>query len=181
MLEHRVCGALRTSPAVLLGNLKGVSFSAGQLSVQQDRQGIEDLQMILTQQFDGPIYRDFLMRRWVNLMGEFGELKPDDRDTLLYPTIRLRSYQILDKAKMISSLLEAWNAGAITYSELRSELGMSGADANEVIAQWQEDRRRLGLPDVPTSGAAQASGPSDDDKDDDSDDDDKKDDDDGDA
>ena len=149
MLERRVCAALRTTPATLLGDYTSLSFSAGQLGHLQERQAIEDRQMILCGQFYGPVFRDFLMARWQRLMGEFSELMPDDLEALLYPTVRLRRYQILDKGRLVKPMLDAWERGLMTYPELRAELGFSGADADEVIEEWKENRKALGLPETP--------------------------------
>ena len=55
MLERRVCAALRTTPATLLGDYAALSFSAGQLGVIQERQSFRDRQMILSHQFYGPV------------------------------------------------------------------------------------------------------------------------------
>ena len=60
MLERRVCAALRTSPATLLGDYKALSFSGGQLAHLQERQAIEDRQMMLANQFYAPIFKDWL-------------------------------------------------------------------------------------------------------------------------
>ena len=51
MEERRVCGALRVTPATLLGDYKSVSYSGGQLGHMQERQGIEDYQSMLIDQF----------------------------------------------------------------------------------------------------------------------------------
>ena len=154
MLERRVCGALRVTPATLLGDYKAVSYSGGQLGHMQERQSIEDFQMMLTDQVYGPVYERFLADRWMRLMSEFHELKPDDMQALLYPNIMLRRYQVLEKGKIIKPLLEAWNSGAITYPELRAELGFLGANIDEVMEEWKENRIAMGLPDVPSQGMA---------------------------
>ena len=153
MLERRVCAALRTTPATLLGDYSSLSFSAGQLGHLQERQAIEDRQMILRGQFYEPCYRDFLMARWVPLVAKFSEIDPmEDLDALLYPAIKLRKYQILDKARLVKSLKEAWEAGLLTWAEVREELGFIADSPDETIGEWKEDRRRLGLPESPTQG-----------------------------
>ena len=162
MLERRVCAALRTTPATLLGDYAGLSFSGGQLGVIQERQAIRDRQMILSQQFYGPVFRDFLMARWVRLMGEHPELMPADLEALLYPTVRLKPYEILDKAKIIKSVLEGFAAGAMTYAEMRAELALSTDDIDEVISEWKSDRKKLGLPETPAQGGAKMPGDKDD-------------------
>ena len=114
---------------------------------------------------------------------------PADLDALLYPTIGLREYQVLDPARLVTPLMTAWEKGLMTYSEVRSMLGYSGANADDVIEQWKEDRRKLGLSESPDSGSigtaappgAEKGGDEDEDKDDDSDDEDEEDDDDDDA
>ena len=154
MLERRVCAALRTTPATLLGDYAALSFSAGQLGVIQERQSIRDRQMILSHQFYGPVFRDFLMSRWVRLMGEHSEVTPDDLESLLYPVVRLKPYEILDKAKIIKGVLEGFAAGAMTYAEMRGELALSTDDIDEVISEWKADRAKLGLPETPAQGGA---------------------------
>ena len=162
MLERRISAALRTSPATLLGDYKGLSFSAGQLAHLQERQAIEDRQMMLAHQYYGPIYRDFLMSRWVKIVSLFPELKPADLDALLYPSVLLKKYQILDKAKMTKPILDAWGAGMLTYAEARQELGFVGADVDATIAEWKENRRALGLPEKPSEGGGMSEPPGDD-------------------
>ena len=73
MLERRVCAALRASPATLLGDYKGVSFSGGQLAHVQERQAIEDRQMMLADQFYAPIYKDWFLEptRWMKFVSMF--------------------------------------------------------------------------------------------------------------
>ena len=39
---------------------------------------------------------------------------PADFDALMYPTIGMRKYQILDKGRMIKPVLDAWNQGLMT-------------------------------------------------------------------
>ena len=154
MLARFVCSALRVTPATLLGDYKGISFSAGQLAHQQERQGIEDLQMILTQQLYQPVFAAFLNARWVKMNAEFSELTPDDLPALLYPSVMLRRYAILDKAKTVGPILEAWNAGMMTFPEVRAELGMSGADVQSLIEEWKANRKSLGLSETPAAGGA---------------------------
>ena len=100
-------------------------------------------------------------------------------EALLYPTVRMKPYEILDKAKIIKGVLEGFAAGAMTYAEMRGELALSTDDVDEVIAEWKADRAKLGLPETPAQGGANMPG----DKDDPDEDDDKgkKDDDDDDA
>ena len=68
-------------------------------------------------------------------------------DALLYPSIVLRKYQVLDKGKLVKPILEAWAAGAMTYAEMRAELGYTGANVDEVISEWKADRKALGMPE----------------------------------
>ena len=179
MAERRVCGALRVTPATLLGDYKAISFSGGQLGHMQERQGIEDYQMLMVNQFYGPIFYRFLADRWVRYMMEFPELHPADMKALIYPTIMLRRYQVLEKGKLIKPVLEAWEAGIMTYSEVRAELGFLGANIDEVMEEWKENRRAMGLPDVPSAGGSgmmgkkegAGDGDSDDDEEDEEDDD----------
>ena len=180
MLERRVCAALRTSPATLLGDYKAISFSGGQLAHIHERQAIEDRQMMLANQFYAPVYKDWLSARWLAFVMMFPAVDPADMDALLYPQFRLRKYQILDKAKMVKPIMDAWGAGLITYAEARQELGFVGVDVDTTIAEWKEDRKKLGLPETPSEGGGMAEPPGSDkdEPDDDDDDDDKKDDDD---
>ena len=177
MLERRVCAALRTTPATLLGDYKALSFSGGQLGHLQERQAVEDRQMVLAMQFYRPVFSDFLMARWMRLITMFSALVPDDLALLRWPTFALRKYQVLDKGRLVTPILTAWEKGAMTYPEMRAELGLSGANVEETIEEWKENRRMLGLPETPdTSSAAPVEDDEpideDDDEDDDTDDDD---------
>ena len=182
-----IAGALRATPATLYGDYKSLSFSGGQLAHMQERQAIEDRQMILCNQFFTPIFADWLRGRWMNVVREFPEIEPmEDFDTLLYPTIVLRKYAILDKGRLVKPIMEAFSQGLMDYSECRAELGYSGVDGEQTIEQWKEDRKALGLPESPTqANGGKVPGESDDDDDDDDDSDeegdgkDSKDDDDG--
>ena len=167
MLERRVCAALRTSPATLLGDYKALSFSGGQLAHMQERQAIEDRQMMLANQFYAPIFKDWLTSRWLQFVSLFPALMPADLEALMYPQFRLRKYQVLDKSKMTKPILDAWAAGLLTYAEARQELGFVGVDVDATIAEWKEDRKKLGLPDTPNGGGMGEGPPGkDDDKDD---------------
>ena len=175
-LERRVCSSLRISPATLLGDYGGVSFSAVQGLNLQDREAVLDMQYVLAKQFYEPIYRDRFNRSMVTLQGMFPELETEDFDLLRFPEIVARSYMIVDKQRLIRPLLEQFEAGMVTYAELRDELGYLASDPDAVIEQWKEDRRKLGLPEHPTRpGAPNAGGgssePPDDDDDRDGDDD----------
>ena len=84
----------------------------------------------------------------------FPEIDPaNDLDALMYPQFRLKRYQVLELSKMIKPLLEAWQAGMLTYAEMRQHLGFIGADVDGTISEWKEDRKRLGLPETPDSGS----------------------------
>jgi len=153
MLIMRVCGALRVTPSTLFGDYTQFSFSSGQLAHQQERQGIEDEQQVLTDQFYPVIFRDFLLARWVGYIGEFPGLMPDDLKLLgAARRFVLRKYQVIDKGRLIGPILKSFEAGVLTYDEVRAELGYAGANADEVIEQWKADRRALGLPESPTTG-----------------------------
>ena len=149
MLERRVCAALRTTPATLLGDYRALSFSAGQLGHLQERQAVEDRQMILSMQFYGPIYKDWLSSRWFSLVRMFGELMPADMESLLYPSFRLRKYAILDRSKVINMIKDSYNMGLMTWSEARDELGLVSENADEIAEEWKADRERFGLPETP--------------------------------
>ena len=174
MLMQIVASSLRVSPATLFGNYKAISFSAGQLAALVERQTIEDRQMILAQQFYAPIYKDWFSARWMSLVGMFREIEPTDMQALLYPTVGMRKYQVLDKGRLVKPVLEAWAQGLMTYPEMRAELGYPSANVDDVIEQWKEDRRKLGLPETPDSGSmgGPPPGADGDDKDDDADEDD---------
>ena len=186
MLERRVCAALRTTPATLLGDYKALSFSGGQLGHMQERQAIEDRQMILSMQFYTPVYSGFFLDRWLPMQSMFSQLTPDDFKLLGWPAFVLRNYPIVDKTKLVAPILMAWEKGAMTYPEMRRELGWSGVNVEETIEEWKENRRMLGLPETPSQGGPAFGGddePLDDDDDgnDDNDDDEESDDDDGDS
>lgn len=179
-LEHRACAALRISPATLLAELKAVSFSAGQLNAAQERATVEELQLDLTTQYVGRVWFNFFGGRWIELLKRFPEVTPEDRAALTWPKHMLRRYQVLDKAKMIPGILAAFERGALTYAEMRAELGMSGADADAIIAQWLEDREALkpGMSDKMADLVNKAggnAGPKDDDDDDDDEEDEEED------
>ena len=172
MVLRLIAAGLRTSPATLYGDYGSLSFSAGQLAHIQERQAIEDRQMVLCGQFYQPIYRDWLLGKWQGVVGEFPEIDPmADLDPLLYPAIKLKKYQILDKGRLVKPLLEAWNQGIYTYAEVREELGEMAENADEIIEQWKADRAALGLPESPQQGGGMMPGESDDDDEDDQDDD----------
>lgn len=171
MLERRVCAALRTTPATLLGDYKALSFSAGQLGHLQESQAIADRQMMLASQFYAPVYKDWLTEHWLGFMAMFPAVTPLDFDALMYPEFRLRKYQVLDKAKMTKPILDAWEAGLHTYAEARQELGFIGVDVDATIEEWKEDRKKLGLPETPAAnGGGMPPGDGADDSDDDDED-----------
>ena len=152
MLEHRVCAGLRTTPATLLGKYSELSFSGGQLMNLQEREAVEDDQMMLGDQFYSHVFYGYLVARWMRLMMMFTELLPDDLALLGGPIFRLRKYQVLDKGRLVKPIMEAWEKGLMTYAEARSELGFIGVNVDDVIAEWKENRRALGLPEVPSEG-----------------------------
>ena len=53
---------------------------------------------------------------------------------------------------------------------MRAELGYSGANVDDVIEEWKENRRKLGLPETPDSASMAAAAPGPGDEDDDPDD-----------
>ena len=131
---------------------------------------------MLTDQYYPVVFSDFLVARWQRYSVEFTQLKADDMPLLRWPTeFRLRKYQVLDKGRLVRPVLEAYEAGVMTYAELRDELGYGGHNPDEVIAEWKENRRAQGLPEVPATGGG---GKVDDDPDDDPDEKDKDDEDD---
>ena len=174
MLERRVCAALRTTPATLLGDYKSLSFSGGQLGHLQERQAIEDRQMILAMQFYGPIYKDWLSSRW---------LAPDD-DVRRIAAGRHGCAALSDvpaaevsdsrpQSKIINMIKESYNLGLMTWSEARDELGLVSDNADEIAEEWKADRERFGLPETGGDGSAQTP-PGDDPGDDPDDDDDEE-------
>ena len=179
MLERRVCADLRVSPATLLGDYKAVSFSGGQLAVLQEQEMIKEAQMMLGHQYYAPIYKDWFIARWMDLVSMFPEIDlAKDFDALMYPQFRLKKYQILDLSKMVKPILDAWGAGMLTYSEARQQLGFIGVDVDATIAEWKEDRKKLGLAETPSEGGGGMNEPPGDDKDKDESGDDEDDDDD---
>ena len=165
MLERRVCAALRTTPATLLGDYKSLSFSAGQLGHLQESQAIADRQMMLGSQFFAPIFKDWLTTGWMDFLVMFREVKPADFDSLIYPEFVLKGYKVIDPSKMTKSVLDAFAAGLLTYSESRRELGHLGIDSDSVISEWREDRKKLGLPDSPMEGGGGGAVPAEDEDD----------------
>ena len=90
----------------------------------------------------------------MDFISMFPEIDPaKDLDALMYPQFRLKRYQVLELSKMIKPLLEAWQAGMLTYAEMRQHLGFIGADVDGTISEWKEDRKRLGLPETPDSAS----------------------------
>ena len=145
---------------------------------------IKEAQAILGQQYYAPVYRDWMTapERYLDFVSMFPEIDPaKDMDALLYPQFRLKRYQVLELSKMIKPLLEAWQAGMLTYAEMRQHLGFIGADVDGTISEWKEDRKRLGLPETPSAGGGgmnEPPGADDGDDDDDEEDDEKEEDDD---
>ena len=154
MLERRVCANLRVSPATFLGDYKAVSYSGGQLGVLQEQEMVKEAQAILGQQYYSPVYRDWFNARRMDFVSMFPQVDlAKDIDALFFPEFRLKRYQILDLSKQIKPFLEAWHAGMLTYPEMRQQLGFIGADVDGTIAEWQENRKMLGLPETPESGS----------------------------
>ena len=103
----------------------------------QERQAIEDRQMILSMQFYTPVYSGFFLDRWLPMLSMFSQLTPDDFKLLGWPAFVLRNYPIVDKSKLIKPILELWEKGGITYPELRRELGWTGVDVEATIEEWK--------------------------------------------
>ena len=162
MLERRVCANLRVSPATLLGDYKAVSYSGGLLAVLQEQEMIKEAQQMLGQQYYAPVYKDWFAApvRLMDFVSMFPEVDlAKDMDALLYPQFRLKQYQTLDLSKMVKPVLEAWGAGVLTYSEARQQLGFVGVDVDATIAEWKEDRKKLGLPETPSAGGGMSEPP----------------------
>jgi len=145
---------LRISPSTLLGDYGRISFSAIQGANLQDKEAVSDMQYVMAQQYYSPIYRDRFNANIVLLQGMFPEIESDDYHLLRNPEIVARAYMIVDKQRLIGPLLEQWEKGLATWSELRDELGFLCSDPDAIIEEWKEDRRRLGLPEHPTSGGS---------------------------
>ena len=174
MIERRVCAALRTTPTALLGDYASISFSAIQGSNVQDREAINDKQTMLEQGCLLPIFRDRARMQAMRLQRQFPEIDKQDWDALLNPEIVLRSYVVIDKQRLIKPLLDSFDKGVLTWSEMREELGYFASDPEAVIEEWKENRRMLGLPDTPTAAQqppVNGGGDSEPDEDDDEDDD----------
>ena len=163
-----ISSALRCSPATLFGDYKSISFSSAQAAHIQERQGIEYMQMILANQYYSPLYADWLLPRWTNVVAEFPEIDPvEDFDALLNPTMVLRKYPVVDKGRLVKPMMEGFNQGILDLAEVRAELGYSGVDLESFIERWKEHRRALGLPETPTEKNAAPPGDKDDDDGDD--------------
>ena len=91
-------------------------FRAGQLSHQQERQGIADEQQVLTEQFYPPVYRNFMLARWQRWSSDHSELQASDMDLLRYPRFILRTYQVLDKGRLVAADSESLGGGTAHVS-----------------------------------------------------------------
>ena len=175
MMERRVCATLGTTPATLLGDYAALSFSNVQGLHLREKDSVDDRQMMLTDQYHRPTHLGWMRDRLVNLVRKFPVIVTGDFDCLLYPDFVLNAYRVIDKQRLIKPLLDTFDRGILTWSELRDELGYIASDPETVIEEWKENRRMLGLPETPTQNVGPdpgASSDSDNGSDDDEEDDD---------
>ena len=165
-LELRICSALRVSPMSLLGDYMGVSFSAGQLAMIQERNTISVLQKFLTRQLHTPIYRKWLTEIWPEVLKRFpNELETDDIEIVRRPTIRLKMYEVLEKHKQAQGYLIMFQNGLITAAEFRDSLGLPTGDMEGILEQAIADRERLGvMPSAEPAPDSEVEDPDDEDK-----------------
>ena len=147
--DFRICSALGASPMSLTGNYAGVSFSAGQLALIQERSTVEDLQGIVRRQIVRRVYGDFLEDRWLDLLVRFPRVTPADWRVFARPRHTMRRMPVLEKSKVIPAVLKAFESGLIRFAEARAEAGYSTDDTEAVIAAWRRERDMIG----PTSTA----------------------------
>ena len=124
----------------------GVSFSAGQLAMIQERNTIATLQKFLTRQLHTPIYHKWLISLWPEILKRFpNEVEPDDLSILKMPVIRLKMYEVLEKHKQVAGMTDLFRTGLITAAEVRDHLGMPTGDMEGIMEQALADRQRLGI------------------------------------
>ena len=125
MLERRVCAALRTSPATLLGDYKALSFSGGQLAHLQekpgDRRPADDaLEPVLRADLQGLVRGAGGSSWWrcsrLCMPGGHGRA-----DVSAFPPAKVPGDRPGEEHKADSRTLGS--AGLITYAEARESLG----------------------------------------------------------
>ena len=144
-IEKRICGGLRVSLATLLGDYQGQNFSSSQQGTLQEKETVEDLQLVLTEGLYGRVYTRFFLARWNGMLMRFPRLRPEDRVLLAWPELRLRQYVVLEKHRVIPAVLKAFLRGLYTWAEARDLLGESAADRESFFAEWKADMDALGI------------------------------------
>ena len=142
-IERRICGSLRTSPMTLLGDYRGVSYSAGQLERQEARETAGDMQDMIDRGVHGRAYHDFYFRTWPRFIMEFPEVEPTDRDTFKYPEHVYPRLTVVELSKVIPSVVKAFEAGLLDLVAARREIGQVTPDAEDMIAEWLEQREAM--------------------------------------
>lgn len=141
-MEQVVGGGLRCSIATLIGDYRGANFSGSQQGTLQERETITDLQTELVTSVFDPLYADFWADRWPQALDKFPRVMPEDQ-VLLVPQHRLRRPAVLEKHRIIPSVLKAFWEGIMTLEETRQELGLPTADLAAIAAQVQADHAML--------------------------------------
>ena len=142
-IERRICGALRTSPMTLLGDYRGVSYSAGQLERQEARETAADMQDMIDRGVHGRAYHDYYYRAWPRILMEYPEVEPSDRDIFRYPEHVYPRLSVVELSKVIPSVVKAFEAGLLDLVASRRELGQVTPDVEDTIAEWLEQREAM--------------------------------------
>lgn len=144
-MEHRICKGLGVSLMALTGDLKGISFSSGQIGRIGDAATAYDLQGIVRRQLIRPVYRLWLMTVWITLLNKFPMVRPDDLMLFEHARHSLPRYPVLEKGKLLAGVGKAFQDGILDYAEARAEAGQSTDDIEAVIAGWKDQRAAMGL------------------------------------
>ena len=143
-IERRICGALRTSPMTLLGDYRGVSYSAGQLERQEARSTVADMQDMIDAGVHSRAYRQWFFREWPALLREFPDVVPEDREVFEFPEHQFPQLAVVGKEKVLPSVVKAFGDGILDLVEARREVGVVTADVEDFAAEWREQRDMLG-------------------------------------
>lgn len=156
-LELAVGAGLRCSIPTMLGDYKGANFSGSQQGTLQESETIGDLQWELGETVYGPIFADWLMVEWPTLLVELPELKPEDFPRILQVIHKLRIPPVLEKHRILPSVIKAFWSGMMTLEETRNSVGLPTADLASVVAQVRADHAALdGMRPASGGGGADA-------------------------
>ena len=111
-IELRACAALRASRAALLGHYAGMNFSSSQQGTLNERQTVRDLQLMLTDNFYGPVYGRFVEDRWYSWLEAEPRLMPEDKPLLYQASHSLRELTVLEKHRTIPGRGQGVRRGA---------------------------------------------------------------------